>query len=108
MSAAHRCGGGAFEPDAADFERGKHLVECSGGGGYPFPLNVYSGGFNCSCCRFGNFGSDTVAGDKSDRVRHCHYYKVGGVVIPDWATERREMVERQLRERGIHDPRVLA
>jgi len=28
-------------------------------------------------------------------------------VIPDWAAERRRMVERQLRRRGIHDPRVL-
>jgi len=29
-------------------------------------------------------------------------------VIPDWAGERRAMVEKQLRRRGIHDPRVLA
>jgi protein-L-isoaspartate(D-aspartate) O-methyltransferase len=29
-------------------------------------------------------------------------------LIPDWATERREMVERQLRRRGIRDARVLA
>jgi protein-L-isoaspartate(D-aspartate) O-methyltransferase len=29
-------------------------------------------------------------------------------VIPDWAGERRQMVERQLRRRGIRDQRVLA
>jgi protein-L-isoaspartate(D-aspartate) O-methyltransferase len=29
-------------------------------------------------------------------------------MIPDWATERGQMVEMQLRRRGIHDPRVLA
>jgi protein-L-isoaspartate(D-aspartate) O-methyltransferase len=29
-------------------------------------------------------------------------------VIPDWAAERRQMVERQLRRRGIRDQRVLA
>jgi protein-L-isoaspartate(D-aspartate) O-methyltransferase len=29
-------------------------------------------------------------------------------VIPDWAEERRQMVERQLRRRGIRDERVLA
>jgi protein-L-isoaspartate(D-aspartate) O-methyltransferase len=29
-------------------------------------------------------------------------------LIPDWAAERRQMVERQLRRRGIRDPRVLA
>lgn len=28
-------------------------------------------------------------------------------MIPDWASERREMVERQLRRRGIRDVRVL-
>jgi protein-L-isoaspartate(D-aspartate) O-methyltransferase len=28
-------------------------------------------------------------------------------MIPDWPTERAEMVERQLRKRGIHDARVL-
>jgi protein-L-isoaspartate(D-aspartate) O-methyltransferase len=28
-------------------------------------------------------------------------------VIPDWSAERREMVETQLRRRGIRDPRVL-
>jgi protein-L-isoaspartate(D-aspartate) O-methyltransferase len=28
-------------------------------------------------------------------------------MIPDWATEREVMVERQLRRRGIRDPRVL-
>jgi protein-L-isoaspartate(D-aspartate) O-methyltransferase len=28
-------------------------------------------------------------------------------MIPDWETERREMVERQLRRRGIRDQRVL-
>jgi protein-L-isoaspartate(D-aspartate) O-methyltransferase len=29
-------------------------------------------------------------------------------VIPDWAAERREMVEKQLRRRGIRDRRVLS
>ncbi len=29
-------------------------------------------------------------------------------MIPDWATERREMVEVQLRRRGVRDARVLA
>ena len=29
-------------------------------------------------------------------------------MIPDWATERRKMVEVQLRRRGIRDERVLA
>jgi protein-L-isoaspartate(D-aspartate) O-methyltransferase len=29
-------------------------------------------------------------------------------MIPDWPIERAEMVERQLRKRGIHDQRVLA
>ena len=29
-------------------------------------------------------------------------------MIPDWPVERAEMVERQLRRRGIHDQRVLA
>jgi hypothetical protein len=29
-------------------------------------------------------------------------------MIPDWASERREMVETQLRRRGISDGRVLA
>ena len=29
-------------------------------------------------------------------------------MIPDWPTERRRMVERQLRKRGIRDARVLA
>jgi len=28
-------------------------------------------------------------------------------MIPDWRSERRRMVDRQLRKRGIHDPRVL-
>src|SRR5579871_6414025 len=32
----------------------------------------------------------------------------GAQMIPDWATERRQMVERQLRRRGICDTRVLA
>jgi protein-L-isoaspartate(D-aspartate) O-methyltransferase len=29
-------------------------------------------------------------------------------MIPDWASERKEMVRRQLKARGISDPRVLA
>ena len=29
-------------------------------------------------------------------------------MIPDWPSERRRMVDRQLRRRGIRDPRVLA
>ena len=29
-------------------------------------------------------------------------------MIPDWASERREMVQRQLKARGISDPRVLS
>jgi protein-L-isoaspartate(D-aspartate) O-methyltransferase len=29
-------------------------------------------------------------------------------VIPDWATERHEMIDKQLRRRGIYDARVLA
>jgi protein-L-isoaspartate(D-aspartate) O-methyltransferase len=29
-------------------------------------------------------------------------------MIPDWPSERRHMVDRQLRKRGIRDPRVLA
>ena len=29
-------------------------------------------------------------------------------MIPDWAAERKEMVERQLRKRGLRDERVLA
>lgn len=29
-------------------------------------------------------------------------------MIPDWPSERKRMVERQLRKRGIHDRRVLA
>jgi protein-L-isoaspartate(D-aspartate) O-methyltransferase len=29
-------------------------------------------------------------------------------MIPDWPSERRRMVDRQLRKRGIRDPRVLA
>jgi protein-L-isoaspartate(D-aspartate) O-methyltransferase len=29
-------------------------------------------------------------------------------LIPDWAAERRDMVEKQLRRRAIRDPRVLA
>jgi protein-L-isoaspartate(D-aspartate) O-methyltransferase len=33
---------------------------------------------------------------------------VEAIVIPDWAVERRAMVELQLRNRGIHDERVLA
>jgi protein-L-isoaspartate(D-aspartate) O-methyltransferase len=33
---------------------------------------------------------------------------MGVGVIPDWATERREMVDAQLRRRGIRDERVLA
>jgi protein-L-isoaspartate(D-aspartate) O-methyltransferase len=33
---------------------------------------------------------------------------VEAVLIPDWAAERREMVEFQLRRRGIRDARVLA
>jgi len=28
-------------------------------------------------------------------------------MIPDWPSERRRMVDRHLRKRGIHDPRVL-
>ena len=28
-------------------------------------------------------------------------------MIPDWETERRKMVEQQLRRRDIRDPRVL-
>jgi protein-L-isoaspartate(D-aspartate) O-methyltransferase len=32
---------------------------------------------------------------------------MGVGVIPDWATERREMVDAQLRRRGIRDERVL-
>jgi protein-L-isoaspartate(D-aspartate) O-methyltransferase len=28
-------------------------------------------------------------------------------MIPDWPSERRRMVDRQLRKRGIHNPRVL-
>src|SRR5690242_5952307 len=31
----------------------------------------------------------------------------GGFMIPHWASERAEMVERQLRKRGIRDERVL-
>src|SRR5512147_2591094 len=33
--------------------------------------------------------------------------KAGVSMIPDWGGERRRMVERQLRRRGIRDPRVL-
>src|SRR5581483_2683785 len=32
---------------------------------------------------------------------------LGAPVIPDWAVEREQMVEQQLRRRGIRDPRVL-
>ena len=28
-------------------------------------------------------------------------------MIPDWPSERQRMVDRQLRKRGIRDPRVL-
>jgi protein-L-isoaspartate(D-aspartate) O-methyltransferase len=40
-------------------------------------------------------------------MRHHRYYKVEVVLIPDWAAERRKMVDTQLRKRGIRDPRVL-
>ncbi len=33
---------------------------------------------------------------------------MGGKLIPNWEAERRSMVEKQLRRRGIRDPRVLA
>jgi protein-L-isoaspartate(D-aspartate) O-methyltransferase len=33
---------------------------------------------------------------------------VEAIVIPDWAVERRAMIELQLRNRGIHNERVLA
>jgi protein-L-isoaspartate(D-aspartate) O-methyltransferase len=35
------------------------------------------------------------------------YYRSGATMIPDWPAERRAMVEKQLRRRGIRDPRVL-
>jgi protein-L-isoaspartate(D-aspartate) O-methyltransferase len=41
-------------------------------------------------------------------VGHYRYYNGGVIMIPDWPTERADMVERQLRKRGIHDERVLA
>src|ERR1035437_5048815 len=36
------------------------------------------------------------------------YYKVGVGLVPDWFSERRHMVDTQLRRRGICDERVLA
>src|SRR5664280_2031350 len=36
------------------------------------------------------------------------YYKVGVDLVPDWFSERRRMVDTQLRRRGIGDERVLA
>jgi protein-L-isoaspartate(D-aspartate) O-methyltransferase len=33
---------------------------------------------------------------------------MGAELIPDWSAERREMVETQLRRRGIRDQRVLS
>jgi protein-L-isoaspartate(D-aspartate) O-methyltransferase len=36
------------------------------------------------------------------------YYKVGVDLVPDWFSERRRMVDTQLRRRGIRDERVLA
>jgi protein-L-isoaspartate(D-aspartate) O-methyltransferase len=36
------------------------------------------------------------------------YYKVEVDLVPDWYSERRRMVETQLRRRGIADERVLA
>jgi protein-L-isoaspartate(D-aspartate) O-methyltransferase len=42
-------------------------------------------------------------------MSHHRYYKVEAAsVIPDWACERRMMIETQLRRRGIDDARVLA
>ena len=40
-------------------------------------------------------------------MSHHRYYRVGWRMIPDWEAERRAMVERQLRRRGIRDARVL-
>jgi protein-L-isoaspartate(D-aspartate) O-methyltransferase len=40
---------------------------------------------------------------------HTRYYTGGGsFVIPDWSSERKRMVDEQLRGRGITDERVLA
>jgi protein-L-isoaspartate(D-aspartate) O-methyltransferase len=41
-------------------------------------------------------------------MSHHSYYKVGLFLIHDFQAARREMVERQLRQRGIRDERVLA
>jgi protein-L-isoaspartate(D-aspartate) O-methyltransferase len=41
-------------------------------------------------------------------VGHYRYYSGGVIMIPDWPTERADMLEWQLRRRGIHDERVLA
>jgi protein-L-isoaspartate(D-aspartate) O-methyltransferase len=41
-------------------------------------------------------------------MNHESYYRGEDAVIPNWSEERREMVERQLRGRGIRDERVLA
>ena len=35
------------------------------------------------------------------------YYKEGVNVVPDWFSQRRQMVDEQLRRRGIRDERVL-
>lgn len=53
------------------------------------------------------FGSYSISGNQRDLVSHTAIIEVRCAVIPDWETERRTMVEGQLRKRGIRDRRVL-
>ena len=109
-------GGGAFEADARGFERGEHVVgnqlavlgQRAHAGFDALPLDGDAGGFHRAHGGLGHFGSDAVAGDESDRWAIIAIIELGATLIPDWAAERRRMVETQLRRRGIRDERVLA
>src|SRR5690348_8778333 len=76
-------------------------------GFYPFPFDFHSGRFDRAHRRVRHFGTNTVSGNQRYLVSHTVIIKVRLVMVPDWETERREMVDTQLRRRGIRDERVL-
>lgn len=115
VASCDRGGGGSFQAHVSRFQGSKHIVgkqlalrfERIHTGVDAFPLDRYPRGFHRANGCLGYFRPDAVSGDQRDLVSHTVIIEAGASMVPDFAEERRRMVERQLRRRGIRDQRVL-
>ena len=116
VAAADGSGGRSFQSHARQFERAK----TSSGMSWPYSARARAPASTRSHSTATPVASTarTVASATSGpipspgiNVIWCAItaiIEVGVAMIPDWPAERHAMVEKQLRRRGIRDPRVLA